>query len=131
MSQQFTEKLAEGIQQYVQPKPEGDPDLIAMVREKLISCGLQQKVTASYDTNRFIIDAANKPSSVQRHLLNRYWSLQLMVSSKHTTDERYCLIPNGTVNDWFNLFVAKVLPFIIENDLTNFYQCSSSNQPPA
>lgn len=117
MTQMNSDFLANGIQQYKQPKPEGDPDLVILVRDQLVASGLLKLVEMGYDNNRFIIEAKGKPSSVQRHLLNRYWGLQLMSSKKPTTEERYCLIPNGTVADWLKLFNTKVLPFIIENNL--------------
>lgn len=117
MTASINDKFAEGIQQYSQPKPEGDIDLVALVRERLVTAGLAKLAETGYDTNRFVIEAAGKPSSVQRYLLNRYWHLQLMSSQKPCSEERYCLIPNGTVNDWLNLFTTKVLPFVIANNL--------------
>jgi hypothetical protein len=113
----MTDKLQAGIQEYQQPKPEGDPDLVNLVRAKLIEAGLLHAVQNNFDTNRFIIEANGKNSSAQRFLLNRFWNMQLMYSSKPSTEERYCLIPNGTVQDWLRLFEQKVLPFIIENGL--------------
>jgi hypothetical protein len=110
-------KLDEGIAQYVQPKPEGDIDLIKEVRDSMLAAGLHNAVYAGFDTNRFIIEAQGKNSAAQRFLLNRFWTLQLMSSVRPSTEERYCLIPNGTVQDWLRLFKAKVLPFVIENNL--------------
>ncbi len=117
MNKTFENVIAAGVEQYQQAKPEGDIDLVAMVRNKLLGFGLHEAVQNSFDTNRFIIEAQNKPSAIQRHLLNRYWALQLMSSTKPTTEERYCLIPNGTVEQWLDLFEKKVLPFVVENKL--------------
>jgi hypothetical protein len=109
--------MVAGVAQYYQPKPEGDIDLVSEVRRVLVEAGLNQLVEANYDNNRFIVDAANKPSSVQRFLLNRFWNYQLVSCEAVSIDERYCLIPNGTVQDWLKLFTEKVLPFAIANQL--------------
>jgi len=111
------ETLKPAIDYYHSPKMDGDIDLVTEVRNMLVASGLLPKVQTCFDTNRFIIEASGKASDVQRFLLNRYWSQQLMSSSRHSIEERYCLIPDGTITDWLHLFQTKVLPFIIANDL--------------
>lgn len=110
-------KLQQGIDHYHQPRAEGEVDLIATVRQLLIEAGLAQRVSAFFDTNRFIVEAINKNSSAQRFLLNKYWSLQLMASTTPSIEERFCLIPNGTTGDWLRLFSSRLMPFIIANEL--------------
>lgn len=110
------EAIAQGAQRYHQGKPDGDLDLVLLVRTLLERSGLQLKLEA-YDNDRFIVEAIDKSSDVQRFLLNRYWSQQLMYCSVTSIEERYCLIPNGTNQDWLSLFESKVLPFVVENDL--------------
>lgn len=107
----------QSLEAYKQPKGENDIDLIQEVRNLLLTAGLHTLVEQNFDTNRFIIDAAGKTSNVQRYLLNRYWNMQLLYSSKPTSEERYCLIPDGEVSDWLKLFKEKVFPFVIENQL--------------
>lgn len=104
-------------QQYYQPKPADDIDLIAEVRATLVAAGLGNKLAEAFDTNRFILEAAGKHSSVQRYFMNRYWGQQLLYAKVQSIDERYCLLPNGTIQDWLNLFQQKILPFVIANDL--------------
>jgi hypothetical protein len=98
-------------------KPVDDIDLISVVRDILYKSGLQVLTTANYDSHPLIISSIGKISSVQRFNLNRYWSLQLMSVDKYSEEERYCLIPNGSNDDWLSLFSHKVIPFIIENNL--------------
>lgn len=105
------------VQNYTQPKPADDIDLVAEVRSCLVSAGLTPLLADAYDSNRFVIEAKDKEATVQRYLLNRYWGQQLMSSNKPTTEERYALIPNGEVTSWLELFKAKILPFAIENNL--------------
>jgi hypothetical protein len=105
------------MEAYQQERLPEDVDLLTAVRDLLISSGLFKSVETAFDTNRFIIEAKDKPSDAQRFLLNRYWSLQLMQSSKVSVNERYSLIPNGDIAAWYRLFKNVVLPFIIENNL--------------
>lgn len=105
------------MNEYLAPRAEGDLDLISEVRSLMLKYGLGNKIAQAYDNNRFIIQAQNKGSNVQRYMLNNYWVQQLMFANKPTTDERFCLVPDGDVRDWLRLFEQKVLPFIIDNDL--------------
>lgn len=108
--------MLKGIEAYNQQKPDNDIDLINEVRACMLSAGLGQRITA-FDQDRFILEASGKESSVQRYLLNRYWTNQLLHAQRVSIEERYCLIPDGCVQDWLDLFKARVLPFIISNDL--------------
>lgn len=105
------------VSDYHRKRQEGDIDLIKKVRDELVAAGLSQKLPDAYDNNRFIKDAVDKPSNVQCYFLNRYWSLQLMTSSKPSSEERFCLVSDGSMEDWLRLFKAKILPFVIENNL--------------
>jgi hypothetical protein len=114
--------LQKGIEKYHEQRDDNDIDLIAEVRAMLVSCGLLVRVIEAYDSNRFIIDGTDKAPDVQRFLLNRYWSHQLMCSSKPSIEERSFLIPDGEYKDWLLFFKEKILPFVIENSLpTNSY----------
>ena len=117
MKSALPEKLQPQYEEYIKPREETDLDLVTIVRTMLIDSGLMQQVLAAYDTDRFILEARNRPSEAQRFLLNRYWSYQLMKSDKSSIEERTYLIPNGEVSDWLRMFQAKILPFIIENNL--------------
>lgn len=111
-----TDPIKQGITQYTQDKPEGDIDLVDEVRQLLIGSGLQSKLPF-YDNNRFIKEAEGKHSQAQRYLLNRYWTHQLSLAPVVSIEERYCLIPDGDIGQWLNLFRAKVLPFVIQFNL--------------
>lgn len=113
----MTAPQLQGVEQYYAAKPEGDPDLVAEVRTLLVEAGLLPKVLDAYDGNRFISEAIGKAASVQRFLLNRYWNQELIFSDLPAIEERYCLIPNGTIEDWLRLFKSKVLPFVIAHNL--------------
>ncbi len=54
----------------------------------------------------------NKKPNVQRFYMNKYFTLVLLLSKEDTMDQRYCLITDGTVEDWLSLFRRKVLPFL-------------------
>lgn len=103
-------------QDYFKPRTEGEIDLVAEVRNILVSSGLGQNI-GNYDDNRIIVDAVDKSSAVQRFQLNRFFALQMVMVNANSTEERFCLIPNGNVSDWLILFKSKVLPFLIEHNL--------------
>jgi hypothetical protein len=103
--------------EYQQVREPGDRDLVAEVRQKLIQAGVPMESMVHFNNHQNIIDASNKKPEAQRFLLNRYWNIQLLNCPKTSADERFCLIPNGTLDDWMRLFEAKVLPFIITNGL--------------
>lgn len=92
-------------------------DLIEQVRQLLVSAGLLQHVIVAYDTAYFITEAKGKDIEQQRYLLNRYWTDQLLKTSDDSREERYCLIPNGSIDDWLLLFKNTIIPFILKNDL--------------
>ena len=105
------------ITSYNEVRGSTDIDLVAVVRQRLVTAGLEGLVVANFDTNHYIVEAANKRPDVQRYLLNRFWNLQLMSAPAISIEERYCLVPNGTVDEWLHLFDVKVLPFIVKNHL--------------
>lgn len=65
------------------------------------------------------IDAVtpSTPEDVQRFLINRYWHLQLGNLPFNTMDQRYCLVPQGSIERWLELFDQMVAPCIVQNNL--------------
>lgn len=102
---------------YYTPKPEGDIDLIEVIRGLLIESGLAANMMDSFDNHPLVVNSQNKISNVQRFNMNRYWSIQLMSVNTCSEQERFCLIPNGDINEWITLFKDKILPFLVEHDL--------------
>lgn len=107
----------EGMNIYNRDRFDNEIDLVNVVRGLLVNIGVSPEVLDSFDNHHFIQSAINKNSDVQRHYLNRYWHLQLVSVSANSTQERFCLVPNGSISDWIRLFEAKILPFIIEHNL--------------
>lgn len=98
-------------------KPE-EIDMVGKVREILIAAGLATECSSGYDTNRYIQDAAVIGPVGQRFLLNRFWNLQLMnIQDTNTMEERFCLIDNGSPEDWLRLFQTKVIPCLVKHRL--------------
>ncbi len=95
----------------------GDVDLVSEVRQLLIANGLGNLIEYNYDGHRYIMDAMNKQSEVQRFYLNRFWNLQLMKAPEVSIEERYNLLPNGDTRNWLEVFKAKIMPFIIKHRL--------------
>ena len=102
---------------FTTPRVEGEVNLVAACRQLLVDAGLLLKVQANYDTNRYIVDAEPLGLKAQRFLLNKYWSVQLMSLPNDTQAERFCLLPEGTADDWLTSFKDRVLPTIINAQL--------------
>jgi hypothetical protein len=102
--------------EYNEERKPDDVDLVRVVRELLIGVGQAPKIHL-FEQNDRIQEATNKRPKVQRYLMNEYWSLQIMKMPVNSIDIRYCLVNNGTIDDWIRLFRDKVLPFIMEFDL--------------
>lgn len=67
------------------------------------------------------VDAFHKLSvEYQRMFMNRYWNSQLNSLTAlqiNTIEERFCLVPNGEISDWLNLFRQRVAPCAMVNGL--------------
>lgn len=100
---------------YTRARHENELDLVDEVRKLLVESGLSKSLYL-YENNRFILEAKDKAPGVQRFLLNRFWTLQLSLCPD-SLQERYCLIPDGKVEDWLSLFKIKILPFILQKGL--------------
>ena len=105
------------IRHYNETRAAGDIDLIGHVRQLLVEAGLSQQVVAGYDNNPNIMEGMNKRPDIQRYLLNRFWLFQLMNANDISIEERYCLVPNGSIEEWIRLFKEKIIPFAIKNRL--------------
>ena len=102
---------------YNEPQLATDLNLVISVRNLLINAGLAGNVINFFDTHRKIKEAMTKRPEVQRYLLNRYWTLQLMSVSTNSVNERFCLVPNGPVEDWLRLFESTIVPFAVQHRL--------------
>ena len=109
-----------GKQVYNMAKPEGELDLIAVVREDMESAGLGDQLAEHYDNNQWIMDGKNKIAEVQRYLLNRYLNFQLQQCPVSSIDARYSLLKKGKIENWLQLFRDNVLPFMVEHRLPKY-----------
>ena len=109
-----------GKQVYNMPKPEGELDLIAVVREDLEGAGLKEQLPDYYDNNQWILDGKNRLAEVQRYLLNRYLNFQLQQCPVSSIDARYSLLKKGKIETWLQLFRDNVLPFMVEHRLPKY-----------
>lgn len=106
--------------QYDEPRQVNDLDLVGWVRNELNLAGLGQEVIQGFDTSMTIQTAVQKRPEVQRYMLNKFWNLQLMMFASESINERFCLVPNGHVEEWMKLFKTSVLPFLVAKRLPIF-----------
>lgn len=64
----------------------------------------------------------SKDHMVQRFLINRQWQLILGMADCDTMDARYCLVDNGSDDDWLTSFEFGVAPCIIAHNLPQLSQ---------
>lgn len=92
-------------------------NLIQSVRELLTLNGLEKNARAHFDTDSRLANAKDMDPISQRTALNRYWTLQLLAASEDATEQRFCLTPGGTCEEWLALFKGKIIPFLVSNNL--------------
>lgn len=95
----------------------GDLDMIQCVRDILVRNGLKNKVEQLFDTDVNIIFAKDLGPKAQRDVLIAFWSLQFMSMDFSGFEERACLNLPFSDTDWIRVFVEKLVPFIVDNDL--------------
>ena len=95
----------------------GDIDMIKCVRDILVRHGLKQKVEQLFDTDVNIVYAANLGPKAQRDVLIAFWNLQFMGVDVGGYEERAVLGLPFSDSDWIRVFVEKLVPFIVDNDL--------------
>lgn len=107
------------LEQYKAQPSATDIDLVLIVRNMFLDQGMEASMAIGFDCDQHIVDARNKRPEVQRHLLNRYFNLQLMYASVDSSAQRYCLIPDGEIEQWLAFFKQSVLPFCVQHGIPN------------
>ena len=102
---------------FTDPRPEGQIDMVAAVREALIGAGLAQCVQECFDNDKTIIDASPVCENAQRFLLNKFWMHQLLALEVDTQRERFVLLDTGDAKHWIHLFKEVILPTAIVHRL--------------
>lgn len=111
-------KLMQGpMDFYNSPKQEGELDLVALVRQRLVEMGLAERLNEGFDQNRFILEAHNKHAHAQQYLLNRYFATQFMAVADDTLLQRYALIYEVSTPNWVEIFEKSVLPAFVAYNL--------------
>jgi hypothetical protein len=100
--------------EYLAKRSIDDRDLLSEVINLLSSSALHDTATSLhlYFQDNDLLD---KKDNVQRFYMNKFFNLLLLAIPANTIDQRYCLITDGTVDDWLNLFKKKTLPFLREH----------------
>ena len=109
------------IEKYHTKRSENDLDLVAAVRTALAEHGMTQEELSVYDTNRIVIAAMTKTTEVQRHLLNKFFSMLLDASTGPTTELKFNLLPSGTIETWFKVVRESIIPALVQNKLMRDY----------
>lgn len=92
-------------------------NLIEEVRKLLTLNGLEKNAREHFDTDKRLSNVYNAPPDAQRTALNRYWVLQLYKAAQDGSEQRFCLTPGGTFEEWLGMFKNKIIPFLVSNNL--------------
>ena len=82
--EQVNKIMAGPMNFYNAERVENEIDLIAEVRQRMVSVGLADRLPGCFDSNRFILEAQGKPAHAQQYNLNRYFTTQFMAVPEDT-----------------------------------------------
>lgn len=111
------ELMTNPMNHYNKPRIKNEIDLVAHVRDRLISIGLGDRLEECFENNRFILDAKERTCHAQQYNLTRYFSLQLMAAEVDTSVERYALMYECRADQWLDVFDRVILPTIANCNL--------------
>lgn len=102
--------------EFLNERIDGEVDLYQMVCSQFMRFNMVDKIPILSDYfNKN--DLMKKKPNVQKFYLNKFFNIQLLQLDVNTSAERYCLITDGSIEDWINLFNSKIMPFLAEHDL--------------
>jgi len=87
--------------------------IIEQVEVLLTELGLLT-VKSAFTNDIEIISSKDEIDSVQRMEVNRFFNIYLLALPTTTTEQRYCLIPNGEFSAWKKIFSAKIYPLLAQ-----------------
>ena len=106
-------------QEYLNKREDGEVNLFDFVAQQFIQYGIPDNIVVVQDY--FMKnDLMDRKPNVQKFYLNKFFTTQLLMSEKNSIEQRYCLITDGTIEDWAKLFKNKIMPFLVENNLPRF-----------
>lgn len=96
-------------------QPPVNPNLVPKVTELLAAAGHPRPA----DWEQYVHpDALVVPDEgIQRFLINRYWRETLGALDVDTLNARYCLVQEGSVDDWVRAFREGVVKCIVANNV--------------
>ena len=115
--QAIQEKFKGPMEFYNSQRRPDEMDLISEVRGLMAEAGLSERLPYAFDSNRFIVEAKNRPAHAQQYNLNRYLTLQFMAAEGPVTIPRYALIYEIAPHDWLTIFKDTVLPALVDSNL--------------
>lgn len=92
-------------------------DLVEKIRILLTGAGLIKEANLIFMLDPLVQASIGQHAYVQRPNLNKYFLYQLSQFGSESIEERYCLIDDGTPEEWLRLFEGKILPFLITKRL--------------
>lgn len=94
--------------------PNTPGDLITAVAELLMQFSLVKETNEVFLNAPIILQGMTFNNNRQRIILNRFFYSQLSDLDVPTQEARYSLVPDGSLDQWFQFFQTKVLPYCVE-----------------
>lgn len=103
------------------PRTPDSLNLVDEVAQYLKNAGLIKECEYFLNTPDIVL-IKDKINILQRHVLNRYFTLQIYNTEINNPSidgygERYVLIADGTDQEWLSLFRRRVVPFLVAHSL--------------
>lgn len=90
----------------------GDLDLVQEITKMMEEGG--HPAPYNWQANAIIEQALLAAPKLQRFLINRFWRTRLGNCAQSTMTERFCLIEDGSIDEYLQVFRTGVLPTVIE-----------------
>jgi hypothetical protein len=95
-----------------------DFDLVTHIGNTLRRFQFTEDQIYTFLNDPFIRDVTFAPSDVQKHIVSQFFAGQVLSYVDNPDREiRICLSPLGDVDEWIEIFINRVIPYLKEHNL--------------
>lgn len=99
--------------EYFTPRTEGEANLVDMVVDALREYNFTDREIDNFRSKEDIASIYDKNASVQRMFINIFFNnLLLSIDDMDTSQQRYAIVPDGTLDRWILLLKENVFPLV-------------------
>lgn len=116
-----TEKEIKTFDPFTTPARDGEVNMVLAVQDHLMLGGVPAQCQLFYQNHPDINMVRGLCFEAQRFVLNQFWMLQLQKVQNEkkisTIDHRFCLLEEGTPEQWLKNFHEMIVTFAAEHAL--------------